>query len=164
MVTKKRTVKKTEEISITNIKENYHRNGVCGEGFHAINFTVKFGDGTPDAYEGDLIGIYIPKTDEETGEDKNTFSEQCYVVKPTRPDLCYRGDHFEPQIREIVKASMIVWRRQLKESVNNGVRYPEYREFKDMTDVREILNPKPVMIQDPAHRKSRFEMIDLAGA
>lgn len=121
------------EDCITNISVKYHRNGIGGEGFFAINFRYT-DEGEDPAYGGELIGT-IP----DAGEDDRTCNGRCYIVNPGRSDLCYRGDNFEPCLRECITAERIVFRQQLDESRTNSTFIPEVRRFKDMVDVRKTI-------------------------
>jgi hypothetical protein len=128
------------EMNVRNININYHRNGVGGEGFFAIHFTSTSDDNKPEK----LIAVIIPHDDGETNESK--CDGRCYVVKPTHPELCYRGDHFESDMRLIVKAQRIKWRTEFDKSVKAKTLFMGDITFKDMNDVRETLNPKPVIV------------------
>jgi len=129
------------EFDIKNININYHRNGVGGEGFFAIHFTAKVDD--DDKY-GKYITVIVPHDDSET--DKCKCDGRCYVIKPAHPDLCYRGDVFEPDMRLIVKAQRIKWRTEFDKSMKSKKLFTGEITFRDMDDVREVLTPKPVIV------------------
>lgn len=124
------------EIKITNIHVKYHRNGIGGEGFFTIHF-LSTGDGSDKSYDGKLICIIIPGEDES--KDKYKFTGQCYIIKPNRPDLCFRGDNFEPYMRDILRAYEYVWECEWKKSQKAGTFVTDIT-FKSMKDVTEIIN------------------------
>jgi hypothetical protein len=149
------------ELNITNITVNYHRNGVCGEGFDAINFHSNTQG--EDYYNGDLIAI-VPSEELEVGK---TWNGRCYVIKPSNNLCCYRGDNFEHSMREIVKAHGIMWRIQLNNHIKSGKPYdpendPSITRFKDMDAVRAVNNG---LIEDDGSTKKkgnkRFEILDI---
>jgi hypothetical protein len=131
-----------DDINLTNINVNYHRNGISGEGFVAIHFAM-IGEGSENEYDGKLIAVVVPHDDGATDECK--CNGMCFVVKPTRPELCYRGDHFEPDMRLIIKAHRVRQRIELEESVKSKKRYTGISKFRDMNEVRETLYPKPAI-------------------
>lgn len=127
------------DLNIKNININYHRNGVGGEGFFAIHFT---GD-VDEKKQEKLIAVIVPHPDEETDQLKH--NGECFVVKPENPELCYRGDHFESDMRLICKAQGIKCRTEFDKSMNAKTMFTGEITFNDMNDVRETLNPKPVI-------------------
>lgn len=147
------------ERSLSNIHVRYHRNGVCGEGFFAITFT--YDDEDDPTYIGDLIGI-VP----DEGEDNKRITGRCYIVKPGAPELGYRGDNFEPSLRECIAAERIEFRRVVDESIRTGGRIPEGITFSDIDHVRRInagvINPVTGKHTEfPQHNKkvSRYESV-----
>ena len=138
------------DMNIKDININYHRNGVGGEGFFAIHFTSKGDDGN---YEK-LIAVIVPHDDEETNKCK--CDGRCYVIKPTNPELCYRGDHFESDMRLICKAQSVKWRTEFDKSVKAKTLFTGEILFKDMNDVRETLNPKPILEEALKPSNQRF--------
>ena len=127
------------DINPTKININYHRNGIGGEGFFAIHFTFK----NDDEIKEQLIAVIVPHDDGII--HKSECNGRCYVVNPMRPELCYRGDHFEFEMRLIVMAHRIKWRTEFDKSVKAKTLFMGDITFKDMNDVRETLNPKPVI-------------------
>jgi hypothetical protein len=97
------------EDCISNIKVEYHRNGVGGEGFYAIHFT--FVDSTNPYCSGRLIAVVVPY--EDGAKDKLKCDGRCYVVNPADPAQCYRGDMFESTMRRIMEAHSIDWHERL---------------------------------------------------
>jgi hypothetical protein len=149
------------EINIKDIRVRYHRNGIGGEGFFAINFTAyskadKKEDDCDKQYDGKLICVIIPGSeDDEKGQYR--CNGQCFIIKPTRPDLCFRGDNFEPYMRDILKAYELEWQRII--ALKNGS-YLENCTFKDMKEVSEIINPKTKPKPEPTtKRMQRFQDI-----
>lgn len=71
------------DIEVTAIQS--HRNGISGNHFYSVYFTFK-----EDGKTHDLIAV-IP------GGQGN-----CFVVSKNDPDACWRGDHFEPDLKEAV--------------------------------------------------------------
>ena len=67
----------------------YHRNGVGGAGFFAVHFHFKDKD-----FDHDFIAVLEADT-EEYGK--------CYVIMPSNPEQCMRGDNFEGDLRDIIK-------------------------------------------------------------
>ena len=123
------------DTKITNIHVRYHRNGIGGEGFFAIHFTSKGKDDEKE-YDGKLIGIIVPG--DEDSPDPYKCNGQCYIIKPNRPDLCFRGDNFEPYMRDILHAYDDSWKTeidkcQLSGSIMNGI------SFKNMDEVTKII-------------------------
>jgi hypothetical protein len=130
-------------MDIKNININYHRNGVGGEGFFAIHFTTKDDDGTYETYEK-LIAVIVPHEDEAKDECK--CNGECYVVNPAHPELCYRGDHFESDMRLICKAQRVKWRTEFDKSLIAQTMFTGEIMFTDMNDVRETISPKPAIV------------------
>jgi hypothetical protein len=73
-----------ESIKVKHIRE--HRNGVGGYTFTAVHFLF-----TEDDTTHVLIGILTDKKD------------NCFVVEPKYPENAYRGDNFEPHLREAIE-------------------------------------------------------------
>lgn len=65
----------------------YHRNGVAGEGFHLVQFKQ---------HDGRTRVAMLATIFEAKG--------QCAVIRPDRPWECWRGDDYEPELREAIKA------------------------------------------------------------
>lgn len=123
------------DTKITDIHARYHRNGIGGEGFFAIHFTSK-GDGDEKEYDGKLIGIVVPG--EEESPDEFKCNGQCYIIKPNRKDLCFRGDNFEPYMRDILHAYELTWKSEIKKHTEAGT-FMEGISFKNMDEVTEII-------------------------
>jgi hypothetical protein len=77
----------TEEVHMNIvIKEiQSHRNGVSGNHFFSVFFTFN-----EDGQIHDLIGIVMPG------------AGNCFIVSKDYPEKCWRGDHFEPDLKEAV--------------------------------------------------------------
>jgi hypothetical protein len=79
----------------------YHRNGVCGEGFHVIRFQWKDDDsGTM----RNMVAIYF-------GADENEFNPRCAVLDADETAAgnigfangnSWRGDHFSDDLRKAI--------------------------------------------------------------
>ncbi len=138
------------EMDIRNININYHRNGVGGEGFFAIHFTSTSDDGDPEK----LIAVIVPHDDDETNECK--CDGRCYVVRPTNPELCYRGDHFESDMRLIVKAQRIKWRTEFDKALITSKPFTGEIMFKDMVEVMKTIYPDPVITEVLKPSNKRF--------
>lgn len=128
------------DLNIKNININYHRNGVGGEGFFAVHFTADVDEIKSEKF----IAVIVPHEDETKDDCK--CNGECYVVKPTKPALGYRGDHFEPDMRLIVKAQRIKWRTEFDKSLKSKKLFTGEILFEDMNDVRNVLNPKPAIV------------------
>jgi hypothetical protein len=70
----------------------YHRNGVGGNGFFAVHFHFKDED-----FNDEFLAVL-----EDVDDEKEQFGA-CYVVIPSKPEQCMRGDHFERDLRDIIK-------------------------------------------------------------
>jgi hypothetical protein len=94
-----------------------HRNGVDGEPFYAVYFY----NNEPDepTYSGYLVGIVTDK------------KRSCYVINPGRPELKYRGDNFEDDLRKaIIKNEADTYQggsiEKAKKVLNDGLQVPVY--------------------------------------
>lgn len=67
-----------EHVVVNQIK--HHRNGVGGRPFHRVDFTYLDGDGG--VWE---LSAIVPE---------NPRRGECFVVSPSDPELCWRGDNF----------------------------------------------------------------------
>jgi len=70
----------------------YHRNGIGGEGFHVVKF------------------VYIDECDAEYPMTATIFKKkgQCAVLQDnTNVDNAWRGDEFEKELREYIKAKWL---------------------------------------------------------
>jgi hypothetical protein len=63
-------------------KVEYHRNGITGEAFHTVAFTSEAGDLVAVVFEARL---------------------HTAIIDPHFPSLTYRGDDFDPHMREAIK-------------------------------------------------------------
>jgi len=124
-----------DNTKLTNIHVRYHRNGIGGQGFFAIHFTSK-GDGSEKEYDGKLICVIVPG--DEESEDQYGFTGQCYVVKPSRTDLCFRGDNHEPDMRDILHAYELSWNSEYAKHQTAGT-IMEGMTFKNMDEVTAII-------------------------
>jgi hypothetical protein len=75
----------TEQLEILSI--NYHRNGVCGAGFHSVAFNFRDEDGR---YRKMVATVF-----EEKG--------YCSVIEIEDFANCWRGDVFEPLLRKAIR-------------------------------------------------------------
>ena len=80
--------------SINPSKIAYHRNGVCGAGFYAVDFTTDI--------EGRIIafrGIVFPH------ESNGDAAPEYYTVTSEDPSDCWRGDYFIDALCKAINAS-----------------------------------------------------------
>jgi len=142
------------ELNLTKITVHHHRNGISGRGFTAITFTE-----TNPVEEQEYSGRHTAIVPDEDGYKLHDV--ECFVIHTSKPDLCYRGDNFNPSMKEIIEAHDIKWREQLTASgkLPKGSPYvdPGITHFKNMTEVRETINPIPKPIA--AETSKRFENI-----
>jgi hypothetical protein len=139
--------------NVTEIKVQHHRNGIGGEGFTAVTFTST--DKDDPAYDGKLIGIIPDRSDDE---DQDKCDGRCYIVHSTITELCYRGDNFEPVMREILKAHDIQWRYDMDAGKYSGI-----TQFDNMTEVRSIIGDGYKKREKPVDTKvyDRFTGIEI---
>lgn len=123
------------EECISNIKVEYHRNGVGGEGFFALHFT--FVDSTNPYCSGRLIAVVVPH--EDGAKDKLKCDGRCYVVNPADPTMCYRGDHFEPVMRRILEAHEIDWRERVVDGKSGMFLDSSVSHYNNFDGVRETV-------------------------
>jgi hypothetical protein len=71
------------DINITAIQS--HRNGVSGNHFYSVFFSF-----TEDGKSHDLIAVIT------------SGYGNCFVVSKKDPEMCWRGDHFESELKEAV--------------------------------------------------------------
>ena len=80
----------------------YHRNGICGEGFHLVKFT--------DSVEGPMLGVlFAPDYDEDGYNPKS--NGRCAIMQrdKLKDDVIafmansWRGDHWEDVLRQAIK-------------------------------------------------------------
>jgi hypothetical protein len=88
---------RTTGIRISDVTVEYHRNGICGEGFHYVRFTATASDLTAEK----LIAVVF----DEPGHCAVLNVEAVFAGKA---DQGYRGDYFEKQLRLIIAE----WRKE----------------------------------------------------
>lgn len=106
-------VNETKEVkrgyTINHVK--YHRNGIGGEPFYAVHFTLN--DPDEGQYNGNLVGILTDG------------AGSCFVVKPDNPEHGYRGDNMEPELRnavvEFYAKTYNMTRKKAREELNDGL-------------------------------------------
>jgi hypothetical protein len=81
---------------ITNIRVDYHRNGIGGIGFHVALFDNKTSEGT----ERRMVGVVFPEAGACAVFDVDELSKGNIQFAHGNS---WRGDHFEPQLREAIE-------------------------------------------------------------
>jgi hypothetical protein len=129
----------------------YHRNGVSSEGFYTVYFRYI---NESDNFNGHLIGIL---TDLETNGNGKTLHETngyCFIITPSEPERCWRGDVFEPYLRGAIKnypkGKQGFGFDNQKPEIKYKVRYGS-KKLKVPLKKSEIPQPKP----------TRFNQIDI---
>ena len=138
------------QSNATNITVNHHRNGVGGRGFTAITFTLNEPD--EKKYNGTLVGI-VPDDDEY-----KFHNVECFIINPKKPGMRYRGDNFNSQMREIIKAHDIKVIQQFDYRAKHPSKIyvdPCITKFKDMNEVESTITPPA----KPPKTTTRFESI-----
>lgn len=72
-------------LSILPGRIRFHRNGVAGEGFHTVEFKMREGRGMRS-----FVGIVFDE------------KYRTAVIDPTTPSETWRGDNFDPMLREAI--------------------------------------------------------------
>lgn len=96
------------------IKEvQFQRNGISGEPFHAVWFTLR--------EEGKTHNLIAVLSDNKGG---------CFVIDPLAPESHWRGDNFEPDMRYAIvswygKKYSLVY-TEAKKQLNDGLRVAVY--------------------------------------
>ena len=83
----------------------YHRNGVCGEGFHLVKFI--------DSVEGPMLGVLFAPDYDEEGESVGLRGSngRCAIMQRDKLndgviaflENSWRGDHWEDVLRDACK-------------------------------------------------------------
>jgi hypothetical protein len=73
------------ELELTIKAIQSHRNGISGNSFYSVFF-----NSVEDGENFDLIAVIT------------SGSGNCFVVSKNNPDECWRGDHFEHDLKEAV--------------------------------------------------------------
>ena len=95
-------------MEVKTIKEaSYHRNGICGAGFHVIRFTADIDGGCKDA---NFLGILF----DASGECAVICTDmlESHGVAFAQGNS-WRGDHFEPALRAAIDESNAQMDRRL---------------------------------------------------
>lgn len=77
----------------------YHRNGICGEGFHLVKFT--------DSIEGPMLGVVFALE----GNEVAPWNGRCAIMQRDKLNdgviafgaNSWRGDHWEEPLRQAIK-------------------------------------------------------------
>jgi hypothetical protein len=78
---------------------SYHRNGVSGQPFYTVEFTV--GAEVGRGLRTDMLGIVSNWSPEP--EEQHLFTEPFYaVIDPAKPNYGYRGDTYWPELRDAI--------------------------------------------------------------
>lgn len=81
----------------------YHRNGIGGLGFYAVEFTLN------EAPRPRLLAI-VPTDTTQADE----LSREAFTVQPDKPGEGWRGsDHFNAALREVIRAAK--WPHEVEE-------------------------------------------------
>ena len=83
---------------LTNITVNYHRNGICGEGFHAVTFDFKEEEGEPSRR---MIGIVFEEPYHCAVLDVGLLAGKIGAKFGANS---FRGDYFESELRAAIAA------------------------------------------------------------
>jgi hypothetical protein len=83
-------------MKISNIKIDYHRNGIAGEGFHVATFHMKDGD-----KRHHMVGVVFEGEGQCAVFDIDMLKEDN--IEFARGNS-WRGDHFEDELRAAIKA------------------------------------------------------------
>ena len=75
----------TDELDINITAIQSHRNGISGNSFYSVFFSS-----IEDGKNHDLIAVIT------------SGSGNCFVVSKNDPNACWRGDVFEPALKEAV--------------------------------------------------------------
>ena len=71
-----------------------HRNGICGAPFHAVRFS----------WDGKYFLASVFETEEHVA-----------VMEIKNSESCWRGDNFEPILRQAIKAHDDAWLKELRQ-------------------------------------------------
>ena len=82
-------------MELSNIKVDYHRNGVCGEGFHVATFDMKRGN-----ERHKMVGILFGDAGQCAILDIDMLSANNIEFGEGNS---WRGDHFEDELRDAIK-------------------------------------------------------------
>jgi hypothetical protein len=101
-------MRRTFNLTINNIER--HRNGVSGEGFHMVQFDLRGSD----AHGPESLTAVV-------FDD----AKYCAVIDPTDPNNKWRGDQFEPQLREAIEEYDNSWGYDESTNPSSGWRAPD---------------------------------------
>jgi len=83
----------------------YHRNGICGEGFHAVRFRWDTGDG---------VENFVGTVFDGSGQCAVLSLDRIAQTGVTFGFNSWRGDDFEPELRRAIKN----WNRRQRASLS----------------------------------------------
>jgi hypothetical protein len=75
----------------------YHRNGICGEGFHVVLFRWP----VPSLDPRPMVGIVFPGAGQVAVLDRRLLAEGAIQMAEGN---AWRGDHFEAELRRAIRA------------------------------------------------------------
>ena len=86
----------TRGVTVKAIEVAYHRNGVGGEGFHAVTF-----DSTSDGSKHRMVGVVFPAQYHVAVFDVDELAKLNIAFAHGNS---WRGDVYEPHLREAIRA------------------------------------------------------------
>ena len=91
------------EIKVAAIE--YHRNGVCGDGFYTVRFRApeverEFKPNLDGEFLAVMPGVYAS---DDPAQRKFACEVECYVVFLPEPERNWRGDHFSDAVRDAIR-------------------------------------------------------------
>ena len=96
-------------MKLRNVKIDYHRNGICGAGFHVVRFDWEdtLRNGEVQSGEGFVATVFDAPTDEDgyaIPRHTEFTNPKVAVLDPANLDECWRGDQFADAIYEAIHA------------------------------------------------------------
>lgn len=85
-------------MKLSNIKVDYHRNGVAGEGFHVATFDMREGN-----ERHKMVGILFGESGQCAVLDIDMLSANNIEFAQGNS---WRGDYFEPELRAAIKQAV----------------------------------------------------------